>query len=816
MMQSVLSSCGSVVSIGLHDSPPHLLEVPGAEVLDAEGGDSGGREKSAGRMAQKQQDLLQHKSWVDAANLSVDITSPSTDRWSSFLESEYHMSTTEDHSKLDKLLDLAKLEHKSHNMKICPIYVFLRMQYFKFAFCAMAVFYFYLCCSACLLVANRPTREAVTFSFSALKMRSEGAKLSMLNIAEIGVITDGCERATPMITRTEDAITLTFPNAVRMVGWSYVPGGSNSALDPTVFKVSVAASADGPLEPVSSGRLDVGLRAGPPEEFAWSWADARQEDGRWVMQLRPPLQHLVGLTLMFASCSVGGAVLARKAHQKRLHEGRMALGVLLAVLLLISAAASLLLFAQGHANLSVTWVREVVTCALLLPHVAADRLRLRLNAALFLAAALHLALFLLDVLQASLRLAPHAPPLSPRAFLLSEEPYLCVLGLCMAAFIVRVRHRELSKLKASAQQGRAVQESVWAEMRVSLGARREGVLFDLADIVFRISRGLQYAHANGLRQRVGQHPLALTGAQAEGVRRRSYGGRVASGRRVGSLSHQSGRSGGRRSNTSGRANWSRSSRSAYTSSVGSQRSTWSLWSSASRGAELPATVASLDQLYLQARGCQQLLRRKVRELGARSGGRFFASPPRATRADPEPRLAAWRAPEADAKVVWAGLKPAERAVDKAVMRYGGDVSRLTDVCRETIVFEHIEEIGRCLELIMEDHELEVERVTDHLAWSRARVSEGEAASMCKGVQVKLRFVGQAAGTLGLDGHICELQLVPAALALQLSEQELLRFRNLRDAYTAQARSAQQLEAGCAVGRAGPAGPLPVAADRGGG
>eukprot|EP00961_Rhodomonas_salina_P103358 1390406-Rhodomonas_salina.1 len=135
---------------------------------------------------------------------------------------------------------------------------------------------------------------------------------------------------------------------------------------------------------------------------------------------------------------------------------------------------------------------------------------------------------------------------------------------------------------------------------------------------------------------------------------------------------------------------------------------------------------------------------------------------------------------------------------------------------------------------MEDHELEVERVTDHLAWSRARVSEGEAASMCKGVQVKLsicvclgteggkkerrgraeqsatvgggeeawcegrdaddggarRFVGQAAGTLGLDGHICELQLVPAALALQLSEQELLRFRNLRDAYTAQARSAQ--------------------------
>eukprot|EP00961_Rhodomonas_salina_P169494 2283612-Rhodomonas_salina.2 len=215
---------------------------------------------SAGQMDQIQQ-LPQRKSTAAAWDLSANDPSPSADRWSSyrwssFLESEYLLSTTEDHFKLDKLLEVSKLEHNSHNMNNCPVYVFLRMRYCKFAFAALAMLYFYLCCSACLLVANRPVHEAVIFSFSALKMRSGVANLSMLNIAEISVLTDGCESAKPLITRTDDVITLTFPYAVRMTAWSFVRGGSSSALDPTVFKVSVATSADDPLESVSSGRLD--------------------------------------------------------------------------------------------------------------------------------------------------------------------------------------------------------------------------------------------------------------------------------------------------------------------------------------------------------------------------------------------------------------------------------------------------------------------------------------------------------------------------------------------------------------------------------
>lgn len=45
------------------------------------------------------------------------------------------------------------------------------------------------------------------------------------------------------------------------------------------------------------------------------------------------------------------------------------------------------------------------------------------------------------------------------------------------------------------------------------------------------------------------------------------------------------------------------------------------------------------------------------------------------------------------QVEWAGLKSAARAVDKILLHYGGDVSKLTDVCRETIVFDRIEVRG---------------------------------------------------------------------------------------------------------------------------
>ncbi len=43
---------------------------------------------------------------------------------------------------------------------------------------------------------------------------------------------------------------------------------------------------------------------------------------------------------------------------------------------------------------------------------------------------------------------------------------------------------------------------------------------------------------------------------------------------------------------------------------------------------------------------------------------------------------------AERRVRWAGLKGAERALEKAVRCYGGDVSRLCDVVRQVALLLH--------------------------------------------------------------------------------------------------------------------------------
>ena len=47
-----------------------------------------------------------------------------------------------------------------------------------------------------------------------------------------------------------------------------------------------------------------------------------------------------------------------------------------------------------------------------------------------------------------------------------------------------------------------------------------------------------------------------------------------------------------------------------------------------------------------------------------------------------------QAPEGDGpkqKIIWAKLKRPERAIEKVLRAYGGDVSKLCDICRQSIV-----------------------------------------------------------------------------------------------------------------------------------
>lgn len=57
-----------------------------------------------------------------------------------------------------------------------------------------------------------------------------------------------------------------------------------------------------------------------------------------------------------------------------------------------------------------------------------------------------------------------------------------------------------------------------------------------------------------------------------------------------------------------------------------------------------------------------------------------------------------------------GTKPATSAVEKIIELYGGDVSLLKDICRQTIVFENVGDMVRCLKALLVDPEVLVMRV----------------------------------------------------------------------------------------------------------
>ena len=67
-------------------------------------------------------------------------------------------------------------------------------------------------------------------------------------------------------------------------------------------------------------------------------------------------------------------------------------------------------------------------------------------------------------------------------------------------------------------------------------------------------------------------------------------------------------------------------------------------------------------------------------------------------------------PEISCSLLWTKLKHPACAVEKAARVYGGDVSCLTDICRETHVFSRIKDITACLKDIEQDPELKVVQV----------------------------------------------------------------------------------------------------------
>ena len=84
-----------------------------------------------------------------------------------------------------------------------------------------------------------------------------------------------------------------------------------------------------------------------------------------------------------------------------------------------------------------------------------------------------------------------------------------------------------------------------------------------------------------------------------------------------------------------------------------------------------------------------------------------------------------------------------------------DASRLVDICRQSIVFDSVEGIVACLRLIEQDKDVEILRIKNRLD---PAYNSSQSAGY-RDVAMNIRVVTPEARALGVNGHVCEFQLL---------------------------------------------------------
>ena len=116
---------------------------------------------------------------------------------------------------------------------------------------------------------------------------------------------------------------------------------------------------------------------------------------------------------------------------------------------------------------------------------------------------------------------------------------------------------------------------------------------------------------------------------------------------------------------------------------------------------------------------------------------------------------------------------------QVIRSYGMDVSRLLDVCRESVVFKSLRDLSTCLAAMAADSDVALLRVKNRFDPAYDSASSGGY----RDVQVCLSFTSAAAAVrLGLDRHVCEVQLLLRATAELKSDaghRHYVECRNLR-------------------------------------
>ncbi len=117
----------------------------------------------------------------------------------------------------------------------------------------------------------------------------------------------------------------------------------------------------------------------------------------------------------------------------------------------------------------------------------------------------------------------------------------------------------------------------------------------------------------------------------------------------------------------------------------------------------------MKQWALHANGLFPVVSSKAGAAGEKAG----EGSSRAKKGGP-PEFVKWsEAAQDEAKehsVKWGKIKTVERAIEKLLRSYKADVSRLLDVCRQSIIFDSIADLSRCVEAVSRDPDIKIVRI----------------------------------------------------------------------------------------------------------
>ena len=89
-----------------------------------------------------------------------------------------------------------------------------------------------------------------------------------------------------------------------------------------------------------------------------------------------------------------------------------------------------------------------------------------------------------------------------------------------------------------------------------------------------------------------------------------------------------------------------------------------------------------------------------------------------------------------------------------------DVSRLVDLCRQCICFENVRDLANCLKIIAADHAVCLVRIKNRLDLF---YNEGQSGGY-RNLALNLSLATEWSCSLGLEKHVCELQLILKSFA----------------------------------------------------